>query len=105
MAKNVIEFLSAELSLPTEKLEDHASLYHDLGVAGQDGWELLEAFGTTFGVDMNECDDSLYFGSEGANLPLMLWQFLTGTFVKESAERLEISHLKAVCERGRWFDP
>jgi len=46
----------------------------DLGVAGADGFEFMEAFGKRYGVDLSMFDCEAYFGAEAGPNPFsLLW--------------------------------
>jgi hypothetical protein len=60
----VREFLASTLAVRPERLQLHTSLFQDLGVAGDDGADLLKDFALRFGVDVSHVDPSCYFGAE-----------------------------------------
>ncbi len=70
---DVILFLSRELSLPTNRITLNLSLFHDLGVDGDDAFELLKTYALKFTVDISEFRFYDYFGPEGAPTP---WGFI-----------------------------
>lgn len=50
------------------KLTPDTDLFEGLGIAGDDGYDLLEAFCEAFGIEnMSEIDPYEYFGPEGCN--------------------------------------
>lgn len=98
---NVIDFLRNELSLPQSKLTLELSLFHDLGVTGDDAAELLENFSCDFGVDLNEFEFQVYFGNE-SSVPLS--EMILEIICKKSSEkfkRLEIQDLVKAAETGK----
>ena len=66
---DLILFLSRQLSLPTNKITPKLSLFHDLGVDGDDAYELLEAYAFKFNVDTKEFRFDDYFGPEEPATP------------------------------------
>jgi len=51
-----------------KKVKLSSRLFEDIGVAGDDGVELLEEFAERFEVDVTKCSPGRYFGGEGMNL-------------------------------------
>jgi hypothetical protein len=72
MEREIIEFVAAETGVAAKKITVKTSLFSDLGIAGDDGRELIENFANIFSVDITGFDSSAYFGKEGGN-PLMLF--------------------------------
>jgi hypothetical protein len=67
--------------VPPHKISLSSRINLDLGVAGDDGVELIQAFGKAFGVDVSTFPYMKHFGSEGINpfaLFGMLFRFVTG---------------------------
>ena len=61
-------FVAEFWSTSEEKLNPNTLLADDLGIAGDDGYELLEAFCEEFDIqNMCEIVPSEYFGTEGFN--------------------------------------
>jgi acyl carrier protein len=67
---DVILFVSDQLSIPIEKINLNQSLFHDLGVDGDDAIELIEKYALKFHVAINEFNFDEHFGQEGAPSPL-----------------------------------
>lgn len=90
-------FISTHLSVPLKKIKDNASLFHDLGVDGDDAQEFMVEYSRKFDVDIDGINFEQYFGDESSGNPL---SFLTELFTKSSykdLKRLEVMDLiKAV---------
>jgi hypothetical protein len=72
-AKRVIDLLEAQCGVPRSKLKCDARLETDLGIAGDDTWELLEAMHQE-GIDMTSFDCHDRITPEGLNpLPMLFW--------------------------------
>jgi hypothetical protein len=98
MEQRIIEFVAAETGVRAEKISLSTSLFSDLGVAGDDGYDLIQNFARTFSVDITGVDSSLYFGGEGAN-PLML-------VIKKLRPKilpLTVEDLVKIAERKVWI--
>jgi hypothetical protein len=97
----VAKFLSADLGCLTPSTR----LCHDLGVTGDDGEELMEAFSERFGVEMSGFVFDRHFGSEAECNPLMyalMWLF--------ERERLRLvpitlTDLAEAAQTGVWQTP
>jgi len=69
-----------------------------IGVAGDDGHNLIQNFARAFSIDITGVDSSVYFGTEGGN-PLML-------FIKKLRPRmlpLTVEDLVKIAERKVWI--
>lgn len=71
-AKRVRQLIFEHTCYPLEKLRDETDLLWDVGVDGQDAWELLAAFCDEFGVDGNSIVVDRHFGPEVGFNPLAL---------------------------------
>jgi acyl carrier protein len=83
------------------------TLLGDLGVDGEDGIDLLDAFAKAFDVDMTSCDPQRYFGPEGcypwAPLYWLIVAFRKGTHEQRvGLEKISIGDLAKCVEAGRW---
>ena len=105
--EQVIAFVAEQCRVRMDRLKPGTTLCGDLGIAGDDGVELLEEFGRVFAVDMTNCDASRYFGSEGCS-PFAPFYWLLLAFREGSPEeraRLQpvtIGDLVRSAELGRW---
>ena len=61
--------VSGQSGVPEAEITLETRLVEDLGIDGDDGDELLQAFAHEFGVDMSNMDPLNYFGDEGTGLP------------------------------------
>ncbi len=67
--KNFIElksFLSTFLGIKEEEINFADSLFHDLGVDGDDASELLKNYSSNFNVDIDDFEFENYFGVEAS---------------------------------------
>ena len=62
--------VSGQSGVPEAEITLETRLVEDLGIDGDDGDELLQAFADEFGVDMSSMDPLNYFGDEGIGLPV-----------------------------------
>lgn len=104
--EKLIALISEETGFAPEHLTDGSSLFHDFGVTGDDGLELLNAIANEFEIDMSDVDSRRYFGSESAYNPINhLYCFVRGKKMDEGIIRLEIANLKQSVESGGWQEP
>ena len=97
VAEQVVWASEAELTPDTR-------LFHDLGIDGDDGDELLEAFCEAFSIEnMNEIDVSAYFGPEGCNPFAVFYLF----FARHKFLFIPITlrDLVRSAEAKRWIPP
>ena len=88
-----------------EELTPDTRLLHDLGIDGDEGNELLEAFCEEFDIqNMSEIDLSAYFGPEGGDLFIFLYYLV---FDRDKFLRIPITlrDLVKSAEAKRWIPP
>jgi acyl carrier protein len=86
-----------------EQLTPDTRLLQDIGVDGDDGWELIAALGEQFGVDLSPFRPDLHFGPEGDGFVLWLRRLLRlepSRFVP-----ITVGDLVAAARSGRWLTP
>jgi len=83
LVDEVVHWLQGYLGLgASTQLNDQTRINLDLGVDGDDGVDLLQAFGKQFSVDVSDFPFGNYFGPEAGTNPVALlrgaWGLLTG---------------------------
>lgn len=106
----LIALIAREVGVSPARLNLEMALADDLGVAGQDGADLLDAIGREFGVDLSVVDWAEYFGEEAPFDPLLaVWRGFERLFrrgLRESdSPPLRIRHLLRTVQRGEWSAP
>ena len=102
----LLEVISEVIGVKKHRLTDDRSLFHDLGVAGDDGVDVLEAIGRHFDLDVSQVDCDKYFGPEQSFSPLYaLWCLIHGRRLDADIVRLQISDLRRSIAAGRWIEP
>jgi len=81
LEQRIKEFVARERATEVGKITLDTTLVGDLGVDGDDGWELIEAFGKEFEVDLSEFDESKHFGPESGPFPPLLFIQLFRLFI------------------------
>jgi hypothetical protein len=91
-----------------ENISDNMTLYPDLGLAGADGWELVDRLNKAYSIDWVDFDPYGFFGPEVGFNP---FSFFKSVFSGRRAADMElmrkvtVAHLKTVCLQGKWFHP
>jgi hypothetical protein len=105
LARNVIEFVAAQTGHKVSKLGLDSRLFHDLGVDGDDGLELLQAFSRRYSVPIDGVETSRYFGPEASLGMVSLVRSLLSPKHKAGREMAPI-HIRdlVVCAREqKWM--
>jgi hypothetical protein len=103
--EQLLRVISERTGIAFPRLVDCSSLYHDFGVAGDDGYELIEEIGRQFQIDLNGINSARYFGPETRNLFHDFMLFLRGGNPDDDIVRLDIVDLKGTIETGIWQEP
>ena len=106
-------FVAEQWSTSEEKLTPDTHLADDLGIAGDDGYELIEAFCEEFEIqNMSEIDPYEYFGPEGCNpfyVYILLYHWVFGreklNDSYHSVTPLYLRDLVKSAEAKRWIPP
>jgi len=101
----VVSFVAAELRVERRRVTPNARLTQDLGVDGADGWELIEAFGERFTVDLSAFAPSLHFGPEAGPNPFVWLYWLARPSARPRSVPITVEDLTAAAERGTWVTP
>jgi len=96
LANRVYELVTKYAGRPVEKLKPQLRLERDLGITGDDAFQLICEFQTTFEVDMTNFSFEEYFRPE--LIPFRQW------FKKRSVRRLTIEMLVEAAVSKRWAD-
>lgn len=118
LVTDVIAFAAKETGFSIDKLQRQTALNNDLGIAGDDGVELIAAFVQKYDVDMAGFPTEEYFGREGFHpliilaLPVYIFckiidilfraEFGNKLF-KETLPALTIDDLVQIAIHGSWM--
>jgi acyl carrier protein len=105
--EQVAKFVSEQTGVFYWSISPATTLFGCLGVDGEDGIDLLDAFGEEFGVDITACDAMQFFGPEccppWAPLHWLATAFRTGTREERvGLKAISIADLAKCVEAGRW---
>ncbi len=98
-------FVAKYNGIAEEKLKADTRLFHDLGIDGDDGDELIEAFCEAFEIqDKSNMNLAEYFGPEGCNPFGFLYDLL---FAREKFRKIPITlqDLAKSAQAKRWIPP
>jgi acyl carrier protein len=96
----VIKFVSNQTGIKENKLMLDSSIFHDLGVDGEDALELLNAFSKEFNVDISTFPLLDYFGNEGTLSLIGLIKRLSSMDMREQKKKLTIDDLIDSAKQG-----
>lgn len=102
IADAVREFVASARSTSVEKVTLNQSLFHDLGVDGDDAFDLLTGFSVRFNVSLESFDFRKYFGVEAPSGPVAFFVELFTQEKSEKLRRLEIVDLVKAASAGRF---
>lgn len=92
LQQEVLAFISYQRSTPKEKINLEDSLFHDLGVDGDDALELINRYASKFGVSLTDFDINKYFGPESSSPIQMAVELFTKNSFKNTP-RLTVNDL------------
>lgn len=110
--ESVMDFVAEFTGAKRQQLTPSSTLYGDLGVEGADGWELIEAFGQKFQVDLSAFRPERHFQPEGLPLyapVLWLWWLISWPFRRWRSPEdqaglipIRICNLIAAAQEKKW---
>jgi hypothetical protein len=77
-------------------------IYHDLGIGGDDAFDLLDHVSADFKLDFSEMKFSDYFPNESEAFFEHIGRIIG---FKGQRKPLTVDHLLRVIEKGQWFEP
>ncbi|MFZ6780163.1 DUF1493 family protein [Undibacterium sp. Ji83W] len=105
IADEVRRCIADFVGMPLDRVKANASLFHDLGVDGDDAHELMQEFASRFQIDLSHFVFSDYFGPEHASNPLALVKGMLGLGQPAIDKRLETRDLVQAVIAGRFIPP
>ena len=100
----LLDFVATELNVERSRLRPTTRLQRDLGVDGDDGYDLLVAFSKVFSVDLTGIDLGRYFGPEAGPNPLVWLRWLV-TLSWPKSVPITLQDLQASVNAGHWVPP
>lgn len=84
-------------------ISDESTLEKDLGITGDDMWDILEKMVSEFKVDLDDVDFTYFFYPECAGF---IWSVMNKDKVKSiKTYPITVKHLVSVVQKGKWFTP
>jgi acyl carrier protein len=100
--RDAVASIVADIAGRRANIDDGASLFHDLGIAGDDAAELFGKLHKKFGTQFDDLALSKFFPDETEALVYNV----AGLFGYRSRKpEITLGHLVRVVEHGSWFDP
>ena len=111
--KEIKNFTIKELSLSNNTLvTEDTCLVNELGVAGDDGLDYIEAFSKEFKTSFEGFNSINYFGYEKSANIFNLFNYIYDKFIKKKPEknlidlpRIPLGHLLRCANLGKWTEP
>ena len=88
LQEEVISWLVDYLGIEGKKISPMTQINLDLGVAGEDGADLMRAFGMQFGIDVSAFPCRRYFGDEIGINPISLLRTIIRIFFRAALPEL-----------------
>lgn len=105
----VKSFIAREVNIPCDRISSATTLFGDLGLDGADGWDLIDAFGMEFDVDLSDFNHTYYFGPEGAANPVtLIYSFVQEILLRRDPHDvwgltpITVQDLMHIAEVRRW---
>jgi len=109
MAERVIGFVSKQVRINAAKLDLGTSLFHDLGIDGDDAVDFFKAFSDEFQTDLSELDLRKHFGAEGWTSSGFFLRLLSRLRITNNEELKPVpiclSDLVKAAEARKWIQP
>ncbi|MDH4226250.1 MAG: DUF1493 family protein [Deltaproteobacteria bacterium] len=99
-----VNFLDDVLGIEKDKISPNTRINYDLGVDGDDGIELMDAFFERFSVQPGDFSYAKYFGPEaGANLFSLIDSMLNIFHLRQREGAITVQDLVDAIREGRWI--
>jgi hypothetical protein len=105
LEREILQLVSELTGLPLNRVGLESSLFHDLGVDGADGWEMIEELAKRYHLDVSEVCMEKYFGPEAAATPQTLIHWLISPAFRkgEKFTPILVRDLVACARAGKWL--
>ncbi len=105
LEREIIQLVCKQTGLSLNLVGLESRLFHDLGVDGADGWEIIEEISNTYNMDISEVRMEKYFGPEAAATPLTLIRWLTSPAFRRGDKftPIRVRDLVACVRAGKWL--
>ena len=111
--EEIKNFTIVQLSISKKEIITEATcLAHDLGVAGDDGYEYMIEFSKQFKMSLEDFDSIEYFGNEDGGSIISMFAYLHARFIKKIPAKdlvdlpeLSLGHLLTCASLGKWIKP
>jgi acyl carrier protein len=105
LEREIIQLVCKQTGLSMSRVGLESRLFHDLGVDGADGWEIIEEAANKYNIDISEVKMENYFGPEAAATPLTLIRWLTSPAFRRGDKftPIHVRDLVACVRAGKWL--
>jgi acyl carrier protein len=94
-------FIVEKAGIDENEIAPETRLYEDLGIYGDDAFELLVGYGKKFNVDVTKLMAADYFAGEGELFAPVLIKLFTGKRPESNLKVLTVKHLEKGIVAGR----
>lgn len=101
----IIELISKETGYPTSNIHENSTLLGDIGLDGDDAWDVLENCHEKYGLKLDNFDFQRYFRNEPCFKGLIyLYRKLKykDEHLASNKVAITIADLAKACELGEW---
>jgi hypothetical protein len=105
LEEQVKYFVARYLLVEPGRLQPSTRIGQDMGVDGDDGAELIQAFGERFGVDLSHFRFDRHFGPEGGASSMGCLWYLLLPRSRPHLVPITISDLVEAARTGQWQTP
>ena len=107
LSREVFAMVSEFTRVRPQVLTWETTLFHDLGIDGDDAVEFFEEFGTTFGVDLTDFNIENHFGSEASDPFSSILTWVQGCWTGDHHSAagvvpISLHDLVQAAQAGRW---
>jgi acyl carrier protein len=105
LEREIIQLVCKQTGSSLNRVGLESRLFHDLGVDGADGWEIIEAVGNKYNIDISKVRMEEYFGPEADATPLTLIRWLISPAFRRGDKftPIRVRDLVACVRAGKWL--
>lgn len=105
LEQDIIQIVCEQTAHSPKRVTLEARLFHDLGVDGADGWNVIETFAKKYSVDISDVRMGKYFGSEAGATPLTFIRWLVDPAFRRGDHftPIRVRDLVDCARAGKWL--
>ncbi len=101
----IIQLVCEQTGSSQKRVNLESRLFHDLGVDGADGWDIIQEMAKRYHVDVSDVRMDKYFGPEMAATPLTFIRWIISPSFRRGEEftPIWVYDLVACARAGKWL--